>query len=141
MQSLQEKETWGEHLADRKSDKARVTAIGTFFNQFRPASRHTEAGTEYPRLDVIAALERHVPETCETPNGGVKVSGVTSSVSESDSYAADTSGGEPSVKVSVAQSSQREDVTAKPDTLTPESAEERRRTWGRICERTGRDSP
>ena len=126
VQSLQEKESWGEYLADRKSDKARVTAIGTFFNQFRPASRHTVAGTEYPRLDVIAALERHVPETCETPNEGVKVSGVTSSASESDSYAADTSGGEPSVKVSVAQSSQREDVTAKPDTLTPESAGERR---------------
>lgn len=122
VQSLQEKETWGEHLADRKSDKARVTAIGTFFNQFQPASRHTEAGTEYPRLEVIAALERHVPETSETRIEGVKVSEATPSISKLDGYAADTPGGESSVEVSVAQSYEREDVMARPDTLTPQSA-------------------
>ncbi len=119
--SLAEKETWGEHLAERKSDKARVTAVGTFFSHFRLTSRkHTDAGTEYDRLEVIAVLERHMPETVAPPEEGVRVSAAATTVSDSSDYVADTSRNKSFGQVSAAQSVERKDATAPADTLTPQ---------------------
>ncbi|MFY9582912.1 MAG: DUF3854 domain-containing protein [Candidatus Acidiferrales bacterium] len=118
VQSLAEKEIWGEHLAERKSDKARVTAVGTFFSQFRPASRrHTTAGTEYGRLEVMAVLERHMPETTAPPEEGVRVSAATKTDSESTDYVADTF----ETVVSASQPTESKKATTGADTMTPQT--------------------
>ena len=53
---LSEKEAWGADLAERKTDKARVSAVGKFFSRFRlPSRKHTAAGTQYNRLEARSA--------------------------------------------------------------------------------------
>lgn len=108
LKALEDKETWGEHLAERKSDKARVTAVGSFFGNFRVASRrHTQSGTEYGRLDVIAALERHLPASSEL---------FEECVAGPSDHPTDTSYPE----VSSSQPPENTPVTPTPDTLTPQ---------------------
>jgi hypothetical protein len=118
VQELGEKESWGEYLAERKTDKARVTAIGTFFSQFRVASRrHTDTGSRYGRPDVISALERHMPRAA-TPAEGVSVSVVIPTDLKSTDCAADTSEGE----ASFSQSPDNKELITAADTMTPQPA-------------------
>jgi hypothetical protein len=75
VERLDGKETWGAQLANRKNKRGRVIAVGAFFRQFQLASgRHTERGTRYDRLEVIAALGRHLPQSA-TPMEKKKMSG------------------------------------------------------------------
>jgi hypothetical protein len=114
---LREKEVWGEYLSERKNDKACVTAIGTFFGNFRVTSRrHTKFGTEYGRLDVMAALERHLPATSELEEG-VTVSADTTTILESIKCAGDTL----ACDVSPSESSESTEVTVAADTVTPDT--------------------
>jgi hypothetical protein len=118
--ALSEKESWGEYLADRKTDKARVTAVGTFFSNFRLSRKHTTTGTEYNRLEAIDSLQRHMPETEVPSEDGVKVSGGVTTASDSIESATDTSQSESSQQVSAAKSVDRKAATGSADTLTPQ---------------------
>jgi hypothetical protein len=119
--ALSDKESWGEHLADRKTDKARVTAVGTFFTHFRLRSRkHTDRGTEYNRQEAIEALVRHLPGSIATVEEGVRVSG--SAGTEPDSHCSNTETSSTDTFVKASAAHPQEDQTTRPpnDTLTPE---------------------
>ena len=122
--ALSEKESWGEYLADRKTDKARVTAVGAFFSHFRLGSRkHTDRGTQYNRQEAIEALERHMPESAASAEKGVKVSASATRHSDPTDYAACTSGRESSGHPSASQSTGHEGPNSPADTMTPPSGD------------------
>jgi len=116
VQPLSEKEDWGAYLADRKNDKAQVTAVGAFLRQFRITSRqHTDSGTAYRRLEVIAALERHIPERPSQMEKMDGASGVTNCDFRSTDTVSDTS----AANTSNPQSPEITGLGSSADTLTP----------------------
>jgi uncharacterized protein DUF3854 len=113
MGALSAKETWGVDLADRKSDKARVSAVGKFISSFRlPSRKHTATGTHYNRLEAIEVLRRHTPTNPPTSDG-VNLSPCDPIAIESISSVDDTSDAE----VSSSQPAQTKEHTALTDTL------------------------
>jgi len=114
VQQLSEKETWGAHLADRKNEKAQATAVGAFFSQFRIERRHTSSGTQYRRVEAIAALERHLPAVAAPPTEAVKVS--ANAPTDSESAGCSGTSGE---QTSLSQSTENTKVVASAETLTP----------------------
>ncbi len=116
LQQLSEKETWGTYLAERKTDKARMTSIGLFLRKFHIASEgHTDAGTSYNRLVAMAALERHMPEQ-PTRTAKAPATDPTASGFESPDTNADTS----KTKVSNPQTLGTGGLSSAADTLTPQ---------------------
>ncbi len=115
---LLNREVWGEHLAERNSDKAKVSLIGKFFRRFRLQGDHTVAGTRYSRLEAIGALRRHVPGA--QPPRSVNVSANETTLKESGDCAPDTCSQEVSAEVSAAQTAEPIGVLVAPDTLTPQ---------------------
>jgi hypothetical protein len=61
---LSSKESWGEKLADCKSDKARVCAVGRFLTNFRFRSRKRDSqGTHYSWAEALEVIVCHLPPT------------------------------------------------------------------------------
>jgi hypothetical protein len=115
--ALREKENWGADLEERKSDKARATVIGSFLANFRVASRaHTTNGSEYGRLDMIAALKRHMPDAL-TAEDGAAASTEAPPIPEPPYCVTQWSDPE----VSSSQPIVSEELTCAADTLTPET--------------------
>ena len=73
LQDLLQKETWGEYLEQRKTDKARASLVGRFFQSFQPTSKHTEGGTKYNLADLVDKLNKHIPPSLH-PKESVSVS-------------------------------------------------------------------
>ena len=119
---LAEKEIWGENLANRKTDKSQVTAVGTFFRQFRlPSRKHIDSGTQYNTQEAIAALERHMPEAIEPLEEGVRVSAADTKGADSSDYGTDSAQGGASQRVSGAQAIEEQVDRVSTDTLTPKA--------------------
>jgi hypothetical protein len=80
------KETWGAQLADRKNKRAGLWPSEHF--SANSSSRHAdtpERGTRYGRLEVIAALERHLPQSATSmEEEDVRMSEANSTDAESD---------------------------------------------------------
>jgi hypothetical protein len=115
--ALSGKEAWGEHLDERKTDKAKVSALGRFFRYFRLKARHTASGSEYSRPEAIQTLTRHVPVRQASPS--VKVSEIGAILAESGTSMNDTSENEVSAEVSVTQGNENIEVPVPDDTMTP----------------------
>ncbi len=114
MEVLAGKEAWGEHLDERKTEKAKVSAVGRFFAPFRLQSRkHSASGTEYSRSEAIEALCRHLPPP-DTRPGSVTVSAKPVTSTNPVSCGNDTYRKE----VSSYQLSERKGASIAADTLT-----------------------
>jgi len=62
--ALTAKEAWGAKLANYKTDKARVCAIGSFLKNFRfPSRKRDRHGSHYNRVEAIEVIRRHLPPT------------------------------------------------------------------------------
>jgi len=114
MEVLAGKEAWGEHLDERKTEKAKMSAIGRFFAAFRLQSRkHSASGTEYSRSEAIESLCRHLP-LADPLSRSVTVSAKPVTSTNPASCGNDTYGKE----VSANQPSETKGASIAADTLT-----------------------
>jgi hypothetical protein len=119
VEELAAKEAWGVRLEERKTEKAKVSAVGKFFRRFRLRGKHTSAGTEYSRLEAIGQLTRHIPG-CRR-DGGVNASASGATSAESGNWLNDTSKNEVSREVSGGQTSEPAWVLVPHDTMKPQT--------------------